>query len=91
MGRAMNVRLVLLICAPASAAPTAAFERSLEASLLKLEPDTRFHQIRNIKTTVRMSAEHGPLHPDRMVMDAEREAEPSGDVIGGRSRCMVAP
>jgi len=84
----MKLRLVLLLCALMSAAPTAALERSLEASLLKLEPDTRFHQICDIETMRRISAAHGPLHPDRMVMDAEREAELSGDVIVGRGAAV---
>ncbi|WP_196804850.1 DUF930 domain-containing protein [Methylopila sp. M107] len=56
--------------------------------MLKLEPDTRFHQICDIETMRRISAEHGSLHPDRMVMDAEREAELSGDVIVGRGAAI---
>ena len=84
----MKFLLFLLVCALTSAAPAAALERSLEASLLKLEPDTRFHQICDIETMRRISSAHGPLHPDRMVMDAEREAGLSGDLIVGRGAAI---
>ena len=79
----MVARLVVLICALASASPAGALEPSLRASLMKLEPDTRFHQICDIEMMRRISAENGPLRPDRLVMDAEREALRSGDVIVG--------
>ena len=72
----------------AGVGPGGAVERSLEASLMKLDPETRFHQLCDIETMRRISAAHGALHPDRMVMDAEREAELSGDEIVGRGAAV---
>ncbi len=72
----------------ASLAPAAALEKSLEASLMRLDPETRFHQLCDIETMRRISASDGPLHPDRMVMDAEREAELAGDEIVGRGAAI---
>ena len=68
--------------------PAIALEKSLESSLMKLDPETRFHQLCDIETMRRISAADGPLHPDRMVMDAEREAELSGDEIIGRGAAI---
>lgn len=81
-------RLTAALLSVAAVSPAMALDRSLEASLLKLDPDTRFHQLCDIETMRRISAENGPLHPDRMVMDAEREAELAGDVIIGRGAAI---
>ncbi|GLK68318.1 DUF930 domain-containing protein [Hansschlegelia plantiphila] len=63
--------------------PAAAFDDRVEASLRKLEPETRFHQICDIETMRRIQADDGPLHPDRMVMDARSDAALDGDVLSG--------
>ncbi|MFC3694490.1 DUF930 domain-containing protein [Chenggangzhangella methanolivorans] len=83
-GTSFLVAIALLVVQ----APAVALERSLEASLLRLDPETRFHQLCDIETMRRISAANGALHPDRMVMDAEREAELSGDEIIGRGAAI---
>lgn len=60
-----------------------ALEKRVEDSLRRLEPETRFHQLCDIETMRRIQAEGGRLHPDRMVMDAQRDVDLRGDTITG--------
>ncbi|MET0313057.1 MAG: DUF930 domain-containing protein [Hansschlegelia sp.] len=72
-----------LACLCAEGSQAAAADRSLQASLMRLEPETRFHQLCDIEMMRRIAAENGSLKPDRVVMDAEHPALLSGDEIKG--------
>ncbi|MFC7054140.1 DUF930 domain-containing protein [Hansschlegelia quercus] len=78
------VRLTaLVIYACLSAAPAVALDDALGTSLRRLDPENRLHQLCDIEMMRRIEAEHGPLHPDRLVMDAESPAVLRRDVLAG--------
>ncbi|HVI28166.1 DUF930 domain-containing protein [Hansschlegelia sp.] len=64
-------------------APCSAADRGLAATLQRLEPETRFHQVCDIETMKRIQAERGAIRPDRMVIDAIRPASEAGDTLSG--------
>ncbi len=76
-------RLACALALLLSSAPCSAADAGLAASLRRLEPETRFHQLCDIETMRRIQEEGGPLKPDRMVMDAIRPATATGDTLSG--------
>jgi len=77
--RRLACALALIFCS----APCSAADSRLAASLKRLEPQTRFHQVCDIETMKRIQAERGSVRPDRMVMDAIRPATEAGDTLSG--------
>ncbi|MFJ5488937.1 DUF930 domain-containing protein, partial [Hansschlegelia beijingensis] len=76
-------RLACALALLLNSAPCSAVDAGLAASLRRLEPETRFHQLCDIETMRRIQQEGGALRPDRMVMDAIRPATAAGDTLSG--------